>query len=196
MDHQTPITLLDTPPIPNTPQPDARFNAILAFTLRWETVRDRHGRVLTTRHPNDPGGATRYGIDQRSHPTVAIDRLTEDQARQIYHRTYWAATAAPTLPEPIGEALFDIGVLQGTGTAARLLQRALAVRPDGRIGPITRAAIARAPDPATVAAALINLAEDRLSTLHHRNPQLAVFRRGWLRRMADLRRHLRLPPRA
>jgi lysozyme family protein len=180
----------DSPPTSDTPV-DPRFDAIVAFTLSWETVRDRAGRVVTTRHPRDPGGATKYGIDQRSHPEVVVDHLTEDQARAIYYQRYWLASRASTLPAPVGEAVFDIGVLQGPGTAVRLLQRALEVRPDGRLGPLTRAAL-EAFGPLPAARSLITLAEERLSRLAQTNPRLAVFHRGWLRRMAALRQHLDL----
>src|SRR6478735_11274468 len=34
--------------------------------------------------PGDPGGPTKYGIDQRSHPDVNIRALTKEQAKAIY----------------------------------------------------------------------------------------------------------------
>jgi lysozyme family protein len=38
--------------------------------------------AIAERDPDDPGGLTKFGIDQRSHPTVDINALRLEQAKQ------------------------------------------------------------------------------------------------------------------
>jgi lysozyme family protein len=166
---------------------------MVSFTLAWETVRDRQGRVVTERDPRDPGGATRYGIDQRSHPEVRVDELGEVEARAIYWRCYWQKSHAGSLPFPLGEAVFDVSVLQGVGTALRLLQRAVGVQADGRLGPVTRAALERV-GTERATQQFLHRAAERLSNLATVQPRLAVFKRGWLRRVRALENFLAMLP--
>ena len=63
---------------------DERFEAMIDFVLQWEVVKDRQGNVIAEDDPDDPGGLTKYGIDQRSHPNVDIRNLTEEEAKDIY----------------------------------------------------------------------------------------------------------------
>ena len=42
-----------------------RFLAAIAFVLKWETVFDRQGNPIAEHDPDDPGGLTKFGIDQR-----------------------------------------------------------------------------------------------------------------------------------
>ena len=39
--------------------------------------------------PNDAGGMTKYGISQRSYPTLDIKDLSRDEAIAIYFRDFW-----------------------------------------------------------------------------------------------------------
>lgn len=168
-----------------------RFQKIVQFTLSWEIVRNSRGEVITTRHPADPGGATKYGIDQRSHPTITIDQLTQPQAIAIYYQTYWIRPGFHQLPYPIAEVAFDMGVLQGSATLLRMLQRLVGVKSDGILGPITLQAVQQK-SPHPLAKALLLQARMRLQSLPQAQPKLAVFLRGWLRRNHALQRFLDL----
>lgn len=87
--------------------------------------------------PDDPGGATKYGIDQRSHPGIDIKGLTLVKAEQI-HLAEFMASAASKLPAPHSFAYFDFAMNAGEVTAAKALQRAVDHKPvDGRVGPLT-----------------------------------------------------------
>ena len=147
-------------------------------------------------HPSDPGGATNFGIIQRvldawngAHPELAfpgqVKDLTEVQAQAIYRTDYWHwdEIAHPAL----AIKLFDIGVNCGTGTAVKLLQRAvnrLAAPPlsvDGKLGPNTlRAVNAQAPDP--ILQALCQVQRDYYQAIVDRNASQAVFLKGWFNR--------------
>ena len=90
--------------------------------------------------PKDPGGATKFGVDQRSHPGVDIRSLTKKGAEQIYLGEF-SESAASKFPSPISFVYFDLAVNAGETQAARCLQRAVGIsRVDGLVGPATMAA--------------------------------------------------------
>ena len=70
--------------------------------------------------PNDPGGATKYGISQRAYPDLQISTLTLDQAKAIYLRDYWTPLALDTTPWGVSLMLFDCAVNQGLAFAKTL----------------------------------------------------------------------------
>ncbi|MGC8476585.1 MAG: glycoside hydrolase family 108 protein [Acetobacteraceae bacterium] len=105
--------------------------------------------------PDDPGNwtggavnqgrlrGTNFGISAASYPTLDIAQLTEADARAIYRRDYWDHVQGDALPAPLALLVFDAAVNNGTGQAARWLQRAVGVEADGQIGPETLAAVQR-----------------------------------------------------
>lgn len=128
--------------------------------------------------PHDPGGETRYGISQRAYPHLEIATLTPDDARALYRRDYWDKVRGDALPPAIAVAAFDCAVNQGVGRARRLLQRALRVRVDGRIGLITLAAASHAdPD-----ALLTDFLSHRLRA-YAMTRNASRYMRGWARRV-------------
>jgi len=156
----------------------AIFDRALALVL------EREGGFVN--HPLDPGGATNRGITRatlarvRGRPVsvAEIMALSEAEAAAIYRARYWEAVAGDALPDGIAIAVFDSAVNSGPGRAARLLQRALGVRDDGIIGPMTVAA-ARGSDEAATIRTFTQL---RLGFLG-RLPTWPIFGRGWRRRV-------------
>lgn len=102
-------------------------------------------------HPDDPGGATKFGITRatlerfRGHPVGKDDvkALTREEAARVYRRLYWDACHCARLPAGLALAVFDGAVNQGTARAAAMLQAAAGVPVDGRIGPVTLRAVRR-----------------------------------------------------
>lgn len=90
--------------------------------------------------PDDPGGRTRYGICKRSYPDVDIANLTLEEAKAIYLRDFWNPLKLDVLPSGIRFDLFDTGVNCGLDRARKLLQAAVGVKQDGKVGLITLAA--------------------------------------------------------
>jgi len=129
--------------------------------------------------PNDPGGLTRYGISHRSYPNIDIKALTLDEAKSIYKRDYWNAVQMEHLPEGIRFDLFDMAVNSGVSQAVKTLQRAVGAGEDGKLGPVTIAAIRELSDAQVVArfngARLLFMTN--LMTWQH-------FGKGWARRIA------------
>ena len=120
------------------------FAASLARVLRSEG-----GRV---NDPQDPGGRTNQGITQgtfnawlSSHGSQHRDvfTITPDEVSAIYKARYWDAVDADNLPSGLDYALFDFAVNSGPAKAAMTLQGIVGVAEDGKIGPITLAAIAK-----------------------------------------------------
>jgi lysozyme family protein len=85
-------------------------------------------------NPADPGGATKYGISQRSYPNVDIANLTLGEAQAIYQRDYWAKACCDQLPPALALMCFDAACNNGPQRAKEWLQAAVGVATDGIIG--------------------------------------------------------------
>ena len=146
----------------------SRFQEFMPFVMRWEIVRDKYGKVIAEEDPDDPGGLTKYGIDQRSHPDVDIRNLTESKAIEIYHRKYWERNKIDSMPAKLGEAYFNCCVNCGAGRAKKIL--------------------AQSRD----AASFLLAQEGFYHRLAASNPKLKKFLKGWLNRTQDLRKFLKV----
>ena len=109
------------------------WDSYFKFLLEWE------GEVYEC-DPDDTGGATKYGIDQRSHPKVNIKALTREGAERIYLEEFSVSLGA-FLPPVAALAFFDAEVNTGRIQALKFLQRAVDTTADGVLGPVTRAAV-------------------------------------------------------
>lgn len=96
--------------------------------------------------PDDPGGETNLGITFRTWQKWCADNglspkpmrvLTPDDVEPVYRTRYWDAAQCDRLPWPLNLIHFDCAVNTGIGPAIRQLQRALNVRDDGMMGPLT-----------------------------------------------------------
>ena len=134
--------------------------------------------------PSDPGGATKYGISQRAYPTLNIQSLTLDDARNLYKTDYWSKAQCDKLPPALALCLFDSVVNAGPGTASILikaLQLGLGVVQDGVIGPQTQAAIAKM-DPATA----VSYAQGARILYQTGLGNWSTYKNGWARRLAQI----------
>ena len=136
-------------------------------------------------HAADPGGKTRFGITEAVAREAGyrgdMRELPLDLAKRIYKERYWDAVRAEELPAAVRYAVFDAAVNSGPRQAARWLQRAVGVRDDGIIGPITLGAV-RAADPERL---LRRVLAQRLRFMTGLS-NWPAFGRGWARRIADL----------
>lgn len=167
-----------TPPAAATPgRTGDRFERCLALVLEHE------GGFAN--HPDDPGGATKYGITHRTlsdfrgaEVTVEdVRALTREEAREIYRANYWNPMRCGELPAGVDLMVFDFGVNAGPGRSVRLLQQAAGVTADGSIGPITMAAVGAA-DPKRLIAPMAERRMDYYRSLS----TFDTFGRGWTRR--------------
>ena len=130
--------------------------------------------------PRDAGGRTRWGISQRTYPTLAIGKLTRTEAIALYRRDFWTPLQGDALPPALAFQALDAAVNHGVGRTVRWLQRLVGVRVDGQLGPLTLAAI-QAADQRGLIQRLLALRLD----LYVEHERFAAFGRGWTRRIAE-----------
>jgi len=151
--------------------------------------------------PRDPGGETVYGISRVHHPGETavweiVDRLRGmgtfpanlanftplvDAARDFYDREYWSKLALDALPPAVADDVFNLAVNMGPTAAACCLQRAVGVADDGRIGPVTKNAVAALSAPIL---ALLFAAE--ALRFYTRCSGWPTYGKGWTNRLANL----------
>lgn len=99
----------------------------------------------------------------------------------LYKKNYWDKIHGDELPAGVDYACFDLAVNSGVGRAAKILQKALGVNPDGAIGPATLNAVASC-NPREVASEICDLRLGFLQSL----PTFDTFGKGWSRRVAEV----------
>jgi lysozyme family protein len=161
--------------------------AAIDYVLGWEDA--SLSGVITTA---PDGKRTRFGIDEHWHPELtnclyygSMGQVAALQiARGIYETSYCAPLCiADIASQEVANKLLSLGVNVGVMNAAKMLQDAVSVVGDGRIGPLTLHALDLS-DAGKVLAAMRLEAETYYEGLIARNPELEVFRAGWLRRAA------------
>lgn len=159
--------------------------------------------------PDDPGGATNYGISLRFLKETEdlngdgeldgdinndgqinindIKQMTIDEARNLYKMYFWDRHEYDKIPnQDLAEQVFDMTVNAGARTAQRLLQRALHacgkhVAIDGYAGPETYGA-AQDIDQSMLIAAYKSERAGYYRYIAAKNSDLEKFIKGWLRR--------------
>ncbi|MGU3496336.1 glycoside hydrolase family 108 protein [Xanthobacteraceae bacterium A53D] len=150
-------------------------------------------------HPKDPGGVTLQGVIQRVYDGYRADmgktqkHLTKSmitdpgwitERDDIYRSQYWDAVRADDLPPGLDYVVFDGAVNSGPSQSAKWLQRALGVTADGQIGAVTLAAAKAHCD---LSSLIEDICDRRLAMLKNLDTW-PVFRGGWGRRVAEVRR--------
>lgn len=126
----------------------------------------REGGDKFTNNPNDPGGATKFGVTAkvlgqwrrlgRDATAAEVQALEYPEALALYRASYWTSPgyeAIAQVSEPIAEELFDAGVNMGPQSSGKFLQRLLNVLNrrgqdwpdigvDGNVGNFTRSSLA------------------------------------------------------
>lgn len=150
-------------------------------------------------HPNDPGGATKFGVTIHTLRRLGFDvdgdgdidrddvkALTIDEAVRIFVDKYFYDPKIDMLPEILWPVMFDMSVHSG-GNAVKVLQRTLnrvagriGFKPlavDGAIGPVTARAARLAADRMGqyLVDAVSKERRDWLLRLARNNPKLRVF---------------------
>lgn len=167
------------------------------LTLSLREILAREGGYVD--HPRDPGGATNMGITRKTLarwrstcpwwalPKSEVRAIKTGEAKAIYKANYWDRIAANALPSGLDLALFDFAVNSGPVRAVKTLQRELAVRMDGAVGPVTLKALQGKIAEIGVAALIRAVCGARLSFLQ-RLVTFATFGKGWEKRVALIQR--------
>lgn len=168
----------------------------LAFEL---IVLGSEGGAAFTNDSKDPGGPTRFGVSWRAVRLRDADfngeldfdldhdgdvdewdirQISLEMARDLFYTDYWVPSGGERLPPALAVATADAGYNQGPRTAVALLQRALKVKADGIVGPVTVVAAQEA----HIHELLPTFGALRLDR-YRSHPQVGEFFRGWARRV-------------
>lgn len=159
----------------------SNFKPSLAAVLKSEGGNDDD--------PLDHGGRTSRGITQREYdawrrshnqPTLDVWKAPQSDIEAIYHDEYWNPNC-DLLPIGADFLLFNMAVNAGPSRGAKILQQALGVTVDGRIGAITREVISKA-DPRKLIEDYSTASRNFYIGLHQ--PR---FTKGWLNRVNFVR---------
>jgi lysozyme family protein len=161
------------------------FNKALELVLKHE------GGYVD--HPQDPGGATNYGITKKVYETYLGRSCTKDEVKEmpldavgeIYKRKYWDKIRGDDLPSGLDWCVFDFAVNAGVSRAARTLQGFLATATDGIIGSGTLEAIDNYP---TSVKGVIEVYTAQRSTFYRTLKHYETFGKGWDRRCYETRK--------
>lgn len=143
--------------------------------------------------PDDRGGRTNYGVTHATYDgyrkreglgVQPVDRITGDEVRAIYKRSYWDACRCDELPWRLAYPTFDAAVNSGPSRAIEWLQGGLGVAQDGIIGPVTFAAANRSDEGAAFAVCRERM--DYIVELVRRDRSQLKFLKGWARRILDV----------
>lgn len=173
------------------------------FLLALPTVLRHEGGYVN--NPNDPGGATKYGISLRwlksqgLHGDVNGDlvvdiadilALTPDTAAGFYRVNWWEKYGfGRVIDQTVATKVFDTAVNMGTPRAVKFAQQAAIAlgfvlsAPDGLMGPNTVLALNSLP-----AANLLHKYQDLQAGFYRQlatDPKLTQFLAGWLNRAYD-----------
>lgn len=154
--------------------------------------------------PDDPGGATKYGISRLAAPDLDIEHLTLEEAKNWYWENYWNPLGLYSIADrsiccELLEAAVHLDPPKSPRRATQVVQGALillgaAIKFDGDMGEKTIAAINGYAHPATLLklmnglqlAALLVGAQGKnafIELVRARKPALRKYLRGWLRRI-------------
>lgn len=152
--------------------------------------------------PADPGGATKYGITQKTWDVFNVQRgadtshvrwISKCDAREVYESMYWEPLNLEQVhSDRIALCIFDQAVNQGLIRATKraqevvnFLTRGVNLKVDGLLGPKTIKGLNMTSKSNFVP---YYLQESRLYyvDLMAANPVLIKFRRGWLNRVFHL----------
>ena len=159
------------------------------FAAALKTVLGFEGAYVN--NPKDPGGATNMGVTQRVYtawrqsrglPATDVRRISANEVATIYRNEYANPVRFDDLPSGVDLIVFDGAVNSGVSRSSKWLQKAVRVKQDGQVGPMTLSA-ARSMDSASI---INSIADTRLSFLQSLRTW-STFGRGWKSRVAQVR---------
>lgn len=176
------------------------FRRAYEFTQKWE------GGSKFTQDPNDPGGATKYGVSFRFLEGLPLDvsdidkngkltwkdvqALSSGDAEEIYKFYFWNALKLDSFEFDLATVLFDTAVNMGKKRAVKALQSLTGSKPDGILGPKTIEAALKG-NQATTAKAILFYREAYYLRLFKSQKWASKYIDGWLNRVNDLYQFLK-----
>jgi lysozyme family protein len=155
---------------------NSNFQRSLAAVLKDEGGNDDD--------PQDHGGRTSRGITQREYtawlaeykrPNADVWQAPQADIDQIYYDGYWMPECN-TFPLGVDFQFFSMKVNAGPHRAICILQQAMGINDDGRIGPVTRQVMLKIP-PMNIIQNFYDRSRYFYTGLHQ-----PKFLKGWLNR--------------
>lgn len=132
--------------------------------------------------PNDPGGATNFGITKRNNPTLDIPNLTKDDAIEYYRTNWWLKYDLDKInDDDLASYILDHGVNTGMSAIIKVVQLAVQTTNDGQIGPQTINAINTKYNSSMMQIIQNGLWQHYLNIMAA-NPAMEKYRNGWRNR--------------
>lgn len=142
---------------------------------------------------DDPGGLTNFGISIRAHPELSredIINLTPAEASDLHRVESWDSIHLDLVrDEAVATSIFDFAVHSGARRAVLEAQNVVGVLDDGKLGPISLAAI-NGLDPRILVGHYF-LARVLFWTALARRREYRPNLRGWLNRLHSLDAEIR-----
>ena len=176
--HISPVKVADL--IANAQNKPAAFREWYALMLRWEVVVDKVGNIKDE-YLADGAGRTLAGLTSEHDALPIVGSPSPTWVTEIYYRKYWVPFE--NLPTSVAQIVANYGLNMGRGTAVKLLQTALGVTADGKLGPITTRA-AWQTDQSALCLKLIELGRARYEKIG--TGSRARFLSGWINRNNDI----------
>ena len=133
--------------------------------------------------------------ERKHYDTRSVREIEDGEVYQIYLEQYWKPARCPALDFPMSLILFDSAVNHGVGRAVKLLQGVLQVEQDGVFGPGTMGAydfLEECHGTGHVADKYLKAREAFYRRIVEKTPSQARFLKGWMNRVADLRKECHL----
>jgi lysozyme family protein len=173
---------------------------MLTFEKCIPIILDHEGGSKYTETPNDPGGATKFGISLLFLGKLSlidgdidhdgnidaddIKSLSESQAENLYHEYFWNPLNLDEIKNNLLSLhIFDHAVNAGNGTAVKILQKLVNADVDGKIGPNTISLVDKYSSIHNIVSDYANARKrfyDNIISLH---PNMVKFRAGWYNRV-------------
>ena len=123
---------------------------------------------------------TKYGLSAMTYPHLDIKNLTLEQAKAIYFEDWWSPLGISSMRPAMQFQMFDAAINHGTRSATKMLQRAIGVKDDGVIGPVTLAA----KDKVDINDLLMLFIAERIEFFTQVRT-FDIYGKGWMNRMAE-----------
>ena len=169
----------------------ANFNKAHKFTAKWE------GGYCND--PDDPGGATNYGVSLRWLKSLGLDQgdidhdgdidtndiraLSAEQAAALFREKFWDAYHLDDFPQTLATIYYDAIVNTGASQATKFMQRGY-----NTTFPAARLSVDSMGKNVFLLRACIDERDAFYESLAKSKPSMAKFLKGWLNRTKDLRR--------
>lgn len=176
------------------------------FKIAFDITNGNEGFYANDIH--DKGGETYRGISRKNWPNwngwafidsikaagphftvgqinnaIKLNPSIEASVEKFFEKYFWDVLLLDQImDQQIANGVYDFGVNSGTGTSAKMLQRAAAVKADGFIGPHTIQAV-NAANPKEIYDIFCGLRRGFYLQIIERDPSQKEFEHSWMSRI-------------